>query len=182
VAFEVADNLMGFPANLIDSGADVELKVESGSLLIRSSRSALRYIGSQGEVLANRDGFVDTGDLVEMRGKRYYFVGRRDGTINVGGLKVHPEEVEAVINGHPKVQMSLVKARKNRILGAVVIADVVPKCEHGGEAADTRFEELKNEILESCRRALAPYKVPAIIRFVSSLDVAPSGKLARFNA
>ena len=69
--------------------------------------------------------------MVELRGDRYYFVGRRDGVINVGGLKVHPEEVEAVINRHPRVQMSLVRARKNPFTGAVVVADVVAKCEPG---------------------------------------------------
>ena len=91
----------------------VEMKVEDGSLRIRSARTAIRYLGSAGETLADKDGFVDTGDMVELRGDRYYFVGRRDGIINVGGLKVHPEEVEAVINRHPSVQMSLVKARRN---------------------------------------------------------------------
>ena len=59
------------------------------------------------------EGFVDTGDMLELRGDRYYFVGRRDGMINVGGMKVHPEEVEAVINRHPLVRMSLVRTKKN---------------------------------------------------------------------
>ena len=40
--------------------------------------------------------------MVERRGDRYYFVGRKGGIINVGGLKVHPEEIEAVINRHPQ--------------------------------------------------------------------------------
>ena len=40
-------------------------------------------------------------------------------------MKVHPEEVEAVINTHPWVRMSLVKARRNAITGAIVTADVV---------------------------------------------------------
>ena len=133
VAFEVGDGLAGFPASLIGQpGAGVEMKVEDGSLRIRSARNAIRYLGGASEPLADKDGFVDTGDMVELRGDRYYFVGRRDGIINVGGLKVHPEEVEAVINRHPRVQMSLVKARKNPITGAVVVADVVAKCEPGG--------------------------------------------------
>jgi len=38
---------------------------------------------------------------------------------------------------------------------------------------------IKNEILEICRSALAPYKVPAAIQFVASLAVTASGKLAR---
>jgi acyl-CoA synthetase (AMP-forming)/AMP-acid ligase II len=40
---------------------------------------------------------VDTGDMVELEDGRYYFRGRIGGVINVGGQKVYPEEVEAVI-------------------------------------------------------------------------------------
>jgi len=183
VAFEVGDGLMGFPASLIGQPcAIVELKVEDRSLRIRSARTATRYMGSASEPLADKDGFVDTRDMVELRGDRYYFVGRRDGVINVGGLKVHPEEVEAVINRHPRVQMSLVKARKNPFTGAVVVAEVVVRFEPGHNVSTAEIEALKSEILEICHRALAPHKVPALIRFVPSLEVAPSGKLARFNA
>ena len=52
-------------------------------------------------------------------------MGRAGGVINVGGLKVYPEEVEAVINSHPRVRMSLVRARRSPITGAVVTAEVV---------------------------------------------------------
>ena len=78
------------------------MKIEDGSLRIRSTRTARRYLGGERAALADADGFVDTGDMVELRGDRYYFVGRAGGIINVGGLKVHPEEVEAVINRHPR--------------------------------------------------------------------------------
>jgi acyl-CoA synthetase (AMP-forming)/AMP-acid ligase II len=184
VAFEVADGLVGFPESLIGQrSGSVEMKVENGSLRIRSARNAIRYLGRHGaQILANNDGFVDTGDLVELRGERYYFVGRRDGIINVGGLKVHPEEVEAVINRHAGVQMSLVKARKNPIMGAVVVADVVAKFDLAHSGATAGAEELKREILEFCHGALARHKVPTAIRFVPSLDVASSGKLVRPNA
>ena len=159
------------------------MKVEDGSLRIRSARTGESLPGQRDrKTHENKDGFVDTGDMVEQRGDRYYFVGRRDGIINVGGLKVHPEEVEAVINRHPGVQMSLVRARKNPIMGAVVVADVVAKPALGRTGAPGGTEALKNEILEICHRALAPHKVPAVIRFVPSLDVAASGKLARLNA
>jgi acyl-coenzyme A synthetase/AMP-(fatty) acid ligase len=183
VAFEIGDGLAGFPASLIgQQGTSVEMKIEDGSLRIRSARNAMRYLGSASESLADKDGFVDTGDMVERRDGRYYFVGRRDGIINVGGLKVHPEEVEAVINRHTGVQMSLVKARKSPITGAVVVADVVAKCELDRSGATAGTETLKSEILEICHRALAPHKVPATIRFVPSLNVAASGKLARLDA
>jgi len=75
--------------------------------------------------------------------------------------------------------MSLVKARKNPITGAVVVADVVLRSEPGTAAAMTQGEALQGEILEACHAALAAHKVPAAIRFVPSLEVTPAGKLAR---
>ena len=85
----------------------------------------MRFLGADAPALADDDGFVDTGDMVERRGDRLFFVGRRGGIINVGGAKVHPEEVEAALNAHAAVRASRVFARKNPITGALVVADVV---------------------------------------------------------
>jgi acyl-coenzyme A synthetase/AMP-(fatty) acid ligase len=115
--------------------------------------------------------------MLELRGDRYYFVGRRDGVINVGGLKVYPEEVEAVINRHPQVRMSLVRTRKNPITGALVVADVIVQTPP--EALNGQAGQLEHEILELCRGILARHKVPAVIRFVSSLPVGATGKIVR---
>jgi acyl-coenzyme A synthetase/AMP-(fatty) acid ligase len=183
VGFEVDDGLAGFPASFLTrQGAEVEIKVEDDSLRLRSARTALGYVGGQHEVLQDTDGYVDTGDIVELRDARYYFVGRRGGIINVGGLKVHPEEVEAVINRHPSVRMSLVKSRRNPVTGAVVVAEVVLAPEAGDVPVTDNSDRLKAEILEACRSGLAAHKVPALIRFVPSLDVTPSGKMVRRNA
>jgi acyl-coenzyme A synthetase/AMP-(fatty) acid ligase len=181
VAFDVGDGLAGFPASLVGPReAGAEMKVEDGSLRIRSARTAARYLGSQPEPIAASDGFVDTRDMVELRGDRYYFVGRRDGIINVGGMKVHPEEVEAVINGHPLVRMSRVRGRKNPIMGALVIADVVLEAAPG--SANGRVAEIELGILRLCREVLPRHKIPAVINFVPALAVAATGKLVRENA
>src|SRR5881409_2684322 len=181
VAFDVDDGLAGFPASLLDRPAGgVDLKVEAGSLRIRSARTATHYLETPGPPLVGRDGFVDTGDMVERRGDRYYFVGRRDGIINVGGQKVHPEEVEAIINGHPRVRMSLVRTRKNALTGALVVADVVLKA--AADPANGRGAELEGEILRLCRDRLPGHKVPVAIHFVPALPVAPTGKLVRPDA
>lgn len=181
VAFEVNDGLAGFPASFIEQrSGDVEMKVEGDSLRIRSSRTAARYISHQNETLRDADGFVDTHDMVEPREDRYYFVGRRDGIINVGGLKVHPEEVEAVINRHPQVRMSLVRTRKNPITGALVVADVVLGKEP--DAMTEQMDELQHEILQLCRSMLPRHKVPAAINIVPTLTVDATGKLARHHA
>src|ERR1700722_20163742 len=125
VAFDIKDVLSGLHPDVIKHTPGVEMKIEYGTLRIRSDRTASRYLNHECRPLKDKDGFVDTGDVLELRGGRYYFVGRRDGVINVGGQKVHPEEVEEVINRHPHVRMSLVRTRKNPIMGSLVIADVV---------------------------------------------------------
>ena len=177
VAFEVRDGCAGFPEALVgQSGQGVELDVSRGTLRIKSPGNALAYLGADAPALKDPEGFVDLGDRVELRDGRYYFVGRSGGIINVGGLKVHPEEVEAVINSHPRVRMSLVRPRRNPITGALVTADVVLADRTGVE------ERVRQEILDACRAALAAHKVPALIRFVPSLEMSASGKLVRPHA
>jgi acyl-coenzyme A synthetase/AMP-(fatty) acid ligase len=179
LAFDVGDGLAGFPAALIERGnGAVEMKIQDGSLCIRSPRAAIRYLGQQNPRVADEAGFVDTGDVLELRGNRYYFVGRRDGVINVGGLKVHPEEIEAVINRHPRVRGSLVRKKKNPITGAVVVAEVAlwAAAENGHSSL------LQQEILNLCRETLPPHKVPAAITFLKDLPVAMAGKLVRPRA
>ena len=176
VAFEVADGLAGFPAEWVDTvRGGVALAVKDGTLRIRSDRAASRYLGGNAEALMDEAGFVDTKDLVELRGDRYFFLGRSDGVINVGGLKVHPEEVEAIVNRHPRVSMSLAKAKRSPIIGAVVMVEIVLR-DHDDE--DNR-RSLEAEILDSCRQTMEWWKVPAIVKIVSSLPVSAAGKLIR---
>jgi acyl-coenzyme A synthetase/AMP-(fatty) acid ligase len=179
VGFAVNDGLEGFPATLIGKNRDgVEMDVKDGSLRIRSTRTAHAYVGRNAADLAGSDGFIDTGDMVELRGDRYYFVGRRGGIINIGGLKVHPEEIEAVINRHAEVRMSRARSRRSPITGGIVVADVIL----ANADASGRSNEIREQILADCRASLASYKVPAVIKFVSSLDITAAGKLARHDA
>jgi len=177
VGFNVIDGKQGFPAALVANQAangEVEIRISNDTLQLRSPRTALDYLGADPAPIRGADGFVDTGDLVELRGDRYVFMGRRGGVINVGGQKVHPEEVEAIINQHPAVRMSLVQGRRSPITGALVVADVVLKSTDAGE-----HSRLADEILAHCRTTLRSFKVPTRIRFVEQLPVAATGKLAR---
>ena len=174
VGFAVDDGREGFPAALVGEPLDgVEMKVVDGGLHIRSSRTATRYVASSAAPLVDTDGFVDTSDLVERRGDRYFFIGRRNGIINVGGLKVSPEEVETVLNGHAAVQVSRVVGRRNAVTGAIIVADVVPR------AASMDEDTLRREIMAHCQQRLERHKTPAVIRFVDSLGLSAAGKLKR---
>jgi acyl-coenzyme A synthetase/AMP-(fatty) acid ligase len=75
------------------------------------------------------------------------------------------------------VEISVVAGRKSPITGAIVVADVVLRQAVSGDTRDIRV--LQREIIESCQAVLAPYKVPTTVRFVPSLAVTGSGKLAR---
>jgi acyl-CoA synthetase (AMP-forming)/AMP-acid ligase II len=182
VAFDVNDGLAGFPVAYVGAIRDgVEMRIVDGSLCIRSPRTALRYLSSE-HTLSDIHGFVDTKDILEQRGDRYYFIGREDGIINVGGLKIHPEEIEAVINRHPQVRMSLARAQPSPFLGAVVVADVVLRSDAspaGNERASLHLDQLRDDILKLCRHELPRHKVPATVSFVPSLTVTAAGKLAR---
>ena len=180
VAFAVNDGREGFPASLLnDGGGAVKLKVEHGSLHVCSAGTALRYLSSGGSELGDQQNFVDTGDAVELRDGRYHFLGRVSGVINVGGSKVHPEEVETVINQHPRVEMSLVRAKKNPIMGSIVVADIVLKSHDRQQSSADEEAAVKLEISKMCRAALATYKIPVTVNIVPALPIGATGKVIR---
>jgi acyl-coenzyme A synthetase/AMP-(fatty) acid ligase len=78
--------------------------------------------------------------------------------------------------------MSLVRARRNPITGAVVTADVVLADGATTVTENGTDERIRLEILDACRAILPAHKVPALIRFVSSLEMSASGKLVRPSA
>ena len=178
VGFAVDDGREGFPAE--PDRAEPRRRRDEGRRRLAPDplrRTARAYIGADAPPLADAEGFVDTGDMVELRGERYYFVGRRGGIINIGGLKVHPEEIEAVINQHESVRMSRARSRRSPITGAVVVADVVL-----ADGTDAGRRATPHRDSRRCKDSLAAYKLPAVIRFVERLDVTAAGKLARADA
>jgi long-chain acyl-CoA synthetase len=117
------------------------------------------------------DGWFRTGDL----GRRdaegaLQILGRCQSVINVGGLKVFPEEVEAVLDREAAVARSRVTARPHALLGAVPVAEVV---------AAPQARPDPQMLRAACRAALAPHKVPVAVVVVDSLPVTASGKLRR---
>lgn len=174
VAFDVRDGLAGFPATYLTgrSDAGVEMRIEDGTLRIRSARGALQYMD---QPLRATEGFIDTGDVVEQRGNRCYFMGRREGVINVGGQKVYPEEIENIITRHPDVLMAKVWPRKSPILGAIVAADVMLRT----PVPDARFEAISQALRSACQQSLPAYKIPATWRQVETIELSTSGKVQR---
>jgi acyl-CoA synthetase (AMP-forming)/AMP-acid ligase II len=94
---------------------------------------------------------------------------------------VYPEEVESVLNADPRVRMSLVKARRNPLTGSLVVAEVVLR-DSESSADSSMADRIKSDLLSACRGALAAHKVPALLRFVPTLELSGAGKLVRPSA
>jgi acyl-CoA synthetase (AMP-forming)/AMP-acid ligase II len=158
VAFAVHDGRAGFPASYLNAGAlsGVALEVdESGHLWIRRP-----------------DRLIDSGDLVRIEGDRVLFRGRASGAINVGGNKVSPEEIEAVLVEHEAVVSARVHGRPSSMMGNLVAADLELR-----SGADPT--EVRTQILSLCRERLPRWQWPAVIRFVDRLEPGAAGKVSR---
>ncbi|KAB7841650.1 class I adenylate-forming enzyme family protein [Streptomyces mobaraensis] len=120
--------------------------------------------------LADADGWVATGDLgVLGPGGGLRLTGRADALINVGGNKVSPTEVEAVLRGLPGVGDCAVVGRPGPAGGTQVWAFVE------ADARDFDAAALRRRAGE----LLTPVKVPTVIRRVDALPRTPSGKIRR---
>lgn len=158
--FRVTDGKAGFPAAWL------------GRSLPGGARLAIRR---DGELLVqlNRDtAEVATGDLVEQRGDRYEFVGRRSDVIVVGGAKVYPKRVEELLRGLPGVIEARVYGVPSPITGELVAAEIVP-------SADTSGEQLRERAIAECRQKLEPHAVPRVLDLVERIATTPAGKTPR---
>ncbi|HZB32153.1 MAG TPA: acyl-CoA synthetase [Streptosporangiaceae bacterium] len=111
-----------------------------------------------------------TGDMatVEADGTIAVF-GRGSQCVNTGGEKVYPEEVEAVLKGHPGVFDAVVTGIPDERWGSRVAAVVQP---YGGTGARPSVADLDAH----CRKSLSGYKVPRTYAFVDEVVRSPAGK------
>ena len=118
-----------------------------------------------------RDGYYLTGDLAKVDAQGYVFiVDRKKEMIISGGFNVYPSEVEQVIYSFPEVFEAAVVGVPDAQWGEAVRAVVVLKPGAQLEAA---------ELIERCGRALAGFKKPRGVDFVSELPKNPNGKVVR---
>ncbi len=138
-------------------GEGYDLRVVDGVLQIRADSAMLGYLNAPSPF--TDDGYFITGDRVELNGDYMRFLGRDSELINVGGQKVFPAEVEAVLLACEVVGEAVVYGQANPITGKIVCADVQLRGVHD-EA------EARRTIKKFCAQRLEPFKIPVKIRFV----------------
>jgi acyl-CoA synthetase (AMP-forming)/AMP-acid ligase II len=169
--FTVVDRREGFPAEYLvrNPEAGIELSVRDGELHARS-HNAMR--GYDGEPSLPTGDWQATGDLVEQRDDRILFRGRRTDVINVGGRKVLPASVEAVLRSVPGVVDVRVYGKRSSLVGQLVAADIVL-------AADHAEADVRRDIARLARAQLAEHEVPRLLRTVPFIAHNDALKISR---
>jgi long-chain acyl-CoA synthetase len=118
-----------------------------------------------------KGGWLHTGDVASIDEEGYiYIVDRRHDTLTVGGIPVHPREIESILSEHPAVREAVVVARPDYTMGEVPVAVVVLR---EGEKEDA------GPILAHCAANMASFKVPQTIEFLPALPRNSQGKVLR---
>ena len=151
-----------------------QAKLKDSQLLLRGPGCLDAYLSpwqSRSEIL-DEEGWFATGDIAEIDAEGFItLLGRTNTAISIGGMKFFPDEVEAVLNTHPAVELSRVFARLHPDFGMVPIAEVV--------IASNVQTPPHLDLLKLCRRELSAHKVPVEIHFVNDIPQTPSGKIKR---
>jgi acyl-coenzyme A synthetase/AMP-(fatty) acid ligase len=137
-------------------GEGYETKVVDGRLWVHAKSAMLGYLNAPSPF--DSDGFLDTGDEVVVEGEWLKILGRRGETINVGGSKVFPAQVESVLLEMDGVNEASVRAEAHPITGQVVAATV--RLANRESPRDFRVRMRRH-----CQSRLPPFAVPAIVRF-----------------
>jgi acyl-coenzyme A synthetase/AMP-(fatty) acid ligase len=148
---------------------DGEENAAAGTVVVRSAAAALGHIPAPQDSLDG--GTFTSGDQARWTPSgELQLLGRRDAWINVGGKKVNPREVEAVLVALPGVREAVVLGVASPG-GATEIVRAVVACE-------TR-RMTYNEVASWCRARLASYKVPRSIVLVEAIPRTSRGKIDR---
>ena len=132
-------------------GEGYETKVVDGILWLRARSAMLGYLNAPSPF--DEEGWMNTGDIVEVDGEFIRILGRKSEIINVGGQKVFPSEVESVLLQMQNVKDAVVVGESHPITGKIVTARV-----NLTEPEDPR--EFKKRMFAFCRDKLANYKIP----------------------
>lgn len=138
-------------------GAGFQTRVVDGVLHVKAHSAMLGYLNAPSPF--TDDGWLNTGDLVEVNGEFIRFLGRQSEVINVGGQKVHPAEVESVLLEMPGVEEAVVVGEPNPITGQIVVAKVKLRAREPAAA-------FRRRLWEHCHGRLSGYKIPQKVLLV----------------
>jgi acyl-CoA synthetase (AMP-forming)/AMP-acid ligase II len=144
---------------------------EVGEVIARGDNIMLGYFADEeGTRNTIRNGWLYTGDLGTVDKDGYIFLtARKKEIIKVGGKRISPKEIEAVILELPEVVDCTIEGVEDELLGEALKATIVVRGENGKETMPDRIKQ-------HCARHLALYKVPQIFELKEQLIISATGK------
>jgi len=140
-------------------GDGFETKIIDNILWVRSEANMVGYLNAPNPF--NEEGWMCTGDHVEVRGEYMHIQGRQSEMINVGGQKVFPAEIENVLLEADNIQEVTVVGIKHPVMGNVVKAIITLN------EPEEQFQ-LVERLRGHCLARMARYKVPVKYEIVNA--------------
>jgi len=153
-----------------EKGKEVALN-EEGELLAKGENVMLGYYKDDEETQKTlKDGWLYTGDMAKIDEEGFiYLVARKKEIIKVGGKRVSPKEIEAVILSVPEVVDCTIIGIDDEILGEGIQATIILNNKMDED-------EMREKILRACGKNLSIYKIPQKIVFEANMKMSSTGK------
>ena len=171
VAGDLLEKKLTYEDNHFDLPWESEVKIdETGEIFLKSNSVMNGYfddLESTAKVL--NDGWFKTGDLGAIKNNRLVLMGRADNVINLGGVKIYPEEINQVLRRHQDVQdcytfgMKIKEGAGDHGIGSLII----PK-----NQTTFKIESLE----EFCKEHLSAYKIPTQFQLSDKMPLNQRGK------
>jgi benzoate-CoA ligase len=167
----------GYEAVIVDDDGRPVPAGEIGNLRVQGDSTMAGYWNQHDKTRQTLYGpWIATGDkYYQDRDGYFWYAGRSDDMLKVGGIWVSPVEVEATLIKHPAVLEAAVVGKEDSE-GLVKPQAFVVLKEPAG-AGEALVEELKTFVKDK----IAPYKYPRWIEFVGELPKTATGKIQRFK-
>lgn len=167
----------GYDARVVgEDGNDVP-DGESGVLWTKGLSNAKYYWNNPGKTAATMvDGWLVTGDTyIRDENGLFYYCGRSDDMMKVGGIWCSPFEIESCLIEHAAVLEAAIVSRTD--------AEGLEKPEAWVvlNNKDDAGEDTEAALLAHCKEKLAKYKYPRWFNFVDELPKTATGKIQRFK-
>ena len=167
----------GYDARILDDEGRVVRHAEIGNLWIKGDSICAGYWNQHEHTKDTIEGhWMRTGDKYTRDADDYFwYAGRSDDMLKVGGLWVSPVEVENALLAHPAVTECGVVGREDRDGLIKPMAFVVLRPDA------TAAPELAQVLQRFVRERLAEYKRPRWVEFLPELPKTATGKIQRFR-
>jgi acyl-CoA synthetase (AMP-forming)/AMP-acid ligase II len=142
-------------------GDGFNVKIIDNILWVKSEANMVGYLNAPQPF--DSEGWMCTGDEVEIKGDYIRIIGRKSEMINVGGQKVFPAEVETILLEDANVKEATVFGVPHPIMGKVVMSRISLHQEEDLATVSARLKKL-------CLSKIAKYKIPIKFTIVNTDD------------